>query len=229
MAILLTTVLAVCGCSTKIGGVPSAASGTGGTGGDAGSSPGAGGQFAPSDENEDPSDDIDGVEKIDYATGAAHTVGDQRVAYDQAPPFGGAHDGVWADCSGIVYDKPVRNENMVHSLEHGAVWLAYHPDEVTGDDLETLEALVDGKPFLMLSPYPNLGTPIALLSWGHRLTIDDPNDERIGQFIEALRQNQYVTPEPNGRCDSQGTGFDVEDPPPFDPSPPGPDALPVEN
>ena len=67
---------------------------------------------------------------IDYKA-AIHITADQRVAYNRYPPVGGPHDGTWANCNGIVYATAVRNENMVHTLEHGAVWITYNPDTIT--------------------------------------------------------------------------------------------------
>nr|WP_291416161.1 DUF3105 domain-containing protein [Actinophytocola sp.] len=186
-----------------------------------------GGDFTPSEDNEDPSKGIDGIEVVEYPAGK-HADPGQRVAYDKSPPFGGAHDQVWAECNGAVYDQPVRNEQMVHALEHGTVWVAYDPEAVEGDDLDALARRVDGEPFLMLSPYPGLDRPISLQSWGHQLKLDDAGDERIDQFIHALRANDYTTPEPGARCDAEGTGFDPSNPPPFEPGPPGPGAMPVD-
>jgi hypothetical protein len=117
---------------------------------------------------------------------------------------------------------------MVHALEHGAVWIAYDPETVRASDLEALAAKVDGQPYLMLSPYPNLDAPVSLQSWGHQLKLYEADDERIDQFITALRDNRYTTPEPGAPCGTSPDGFDVANPPPFDPSPPGPDAAPVE-
>jgi uncharacterized protein DUF3105 len=184
-------------------------------------------KYVPSDTKQDPSDQIPGVVKTEYK-GLQHVSATQRVAYDKSPPYGGPHDNVWADCSGIVYDKAVRTENMVHALEHGAVWIAYNPDKVKGDDLDALKKKVDGQQYLLMSPYPGLDKPISLQSWGHQLKVTKASDERIDDFITALRQNKYQNPEPNGRCDSQGTGFDVTNPPPFDPNPPGADAVKMD-
>ena len=39
------------------------------------------------------------------------------------PPVGGAHDPEWLECG--AYDAPVRDENAVHDLEHGTVWITY--------------------------------------------------------------------------------------------------------
>ncbi|MFE2752205.1 DUF3105 domain-containing protein [Actinosynnema sp. NPDC059335] len=182
-------------------------------------------QWTPSEENKDPSDKIEGVVKVEYSAGR-HVDATQRVAYDQSPPFGGPHDNVWADCTGTVYDKAVRNENMVHPLEHGAVWITYNPDQVTGDALEKLKSRAEGKPFTMLSPYPGLDKPISLQSWGHQLKLESADDERIDQFIQSLRRNQYTYPEVGAPCDS--TGFDVSNPPPFVAEAPGADAIPMD-
>ncbi len=155
--------------------------------------------------------------------------GTQRVAYDHAPPFGGPHDGVWATCTGVVYEDPIRSENAVHSLEHGAVWVTYDPEQVSGDSLATLEDKVDGVPYMMLSPYPGLETPISLQSWGRQLQLDDAQDERIDQFVAALRLNPNTYPEVGASCSTiPGSGFDPDNPPPFDPSEPGPDAVPMD-
>jgi hypothetical protein len=183
-------------------------------------------QWIVAEDNQDPSDNIEGVYKGDYP-GLKHVTAEQRVAYDRSPPVGGPHDGAWADCQGTVYPNAVRSENMVHALEHGAVWIAYNPDEVKGAALETLRGKVQGQPYMMLSPYPGLDQPISLQSWGHQLKLSDANDERIDQFIRSLRENRYQNPEPGGRCDAVPGAFDPANPPPFDPAPPGPDAVPM--
>lgn len=184
--------------------------------------------FAPSEDNPDPSTDIEGVVTEEYEAGA-HVLPHERVAYDQTPPFGGPHDGYWAACNGIVYPEPVRNENMVHSLEHGAVWIAYDPERIQGEDLEQLKLRVEGKPFTMMSPYPGLDSPISLQAWGRQLKVDSVTDERIDQFIAALRRNPNTYPEIGASCDALGPGmFDPDNPPPFNPDPPGPDAKPMD-
>ncbi|NMH98992.1 DUF3105 domain-containing protein [Pseudonocardia acidicola] len=176
--------------------------------------------FTPTAQNQDPSRQIQGVDVINYQ-GGQHVLPTDRVAYTHSPPFGGAHDGYWAACNGVVYPNPVRQENLVHSLEHGAVWIAYNPDQVTGAALTTLKAKVDGQPYTVISPYPGLDQPISLQSWGHQLKLSDANDIRIDQFITALRRNQYTYPEVGASCQALGPGqFDQDNPPPFVPTPP---------
>jgi hypothetical protein len=175
--------------------------------------------FTPTAENQDPSTKIPGVQVIQYA-GGQHVEPNQQVAYTHNPPFGGAHDFAWAACNGVVYPQAVRSENIVHSLEHGSVWIAYNPDQISGAALDTLAAKVENQPYMLMSPFPGLDQPISLQSWGHQLKLSDPNDPRIDQFIAALRVNQYQHPEPGARCDEIGPGtFSQSDPPPFAPAP----------
>lgn len=192
-------------------------------------------KWEPTSSNPDPTDNIEGVVKQNYPAGL-HVTEDQRVAYEQSPPLGGPHDQSWAVCSGVVYPNAVRTENLVHSLEHGAVWIAYQPDLPTAQ-VELLASKVRGQQYMVMSPYPGLDRPISLQSWGHQLKVDDATDERIGQFISATRLNarQGVYPdqpqatgypEVGAACDN--SYFDVENPPPFDASAPGPNAVPMD-
>jgi hypothetical protein len=184
--------------------------------------------FAPSASDPDPSKRIPGVITATY-TGSVHVLPTERVAYDHSPPFGGPHDQTWATCTGVVYPNAVRTENMVHALEHGAVWIAYNPQQISGDALNLLKVRADGKPFTMLSPYPGLDKPISLQSWGHQLKLDTADDARIDEFIAALRSNPNgVFPEVGASCDASPGLFDPDNPPPFDPTPPGKDAKPMD-
>ena len=172
-------------------------------------------KFTPSAENRDPSLQIAGIVTQQYA-GGQHVTPDKQVAYTHSPPFGGAHDGYWAACNGVVYPTAVRSENLVHSLEHGAVWIAYNPDQVSGDALSTLSKKVDGERYMVMSPYPGLDSPVSLQSWGHQLKVGDVADPRIDEFISSLKQNQYTHPEVGASCDATGPGaFDQDNPPPF--------------
>ena len=87
----------------------------------------------------------------------------------------------------------------MHSLEHGAVWIAYNPDQVVGDALETLRKKVDGERYMVMSPYPGLDAPVSLQSWGHQLKVGDVNDAlyvaALVLFIAALA----VGPRPYAR------------------------------
>ena len=190
-------------------------------------------EWVPSDDNKDPSLAIPGIVNQQYG-GGQHIEPNQQVAYTKSPPYGGAHDGYWAACNGVVYPNPVRTENLVHSLEHGAVWIAYNPDQVSGPALETLKSKVDGQPASVMSPYPGLSSPISLQSWGHQLAVQSADDERIDQFVRSLRLNRFTYPEVGASCDALGPGyFDQDNPPPFQPSPPSvrgeqPDRVPGE-
>ena len=183
-------------------------------------------KYTPTAQKKDPSDQIPGVTKKEYPAGL-HVAGTQRVAYDQTPPFGGPHDQAWANCMGIVYSKPIRVENAVHSLEHGAVWITYNPDKVDAAGIDTLKQKVVGKGYTLMSPFPGLQSAVSLQSWGHQLKLDSADDKRINQFITALRENSYgVYPEVGASCSNPT--FDAENPLPYDPAPPGPDAVPMD-
>lgn len=184
--------------------------------------------YVPSADNKDPSTNIDGI----YANAtkykqALHVQSTQRVDYDMYPPVGGPHDGFWAACNGVVYTKPVRDENMVHTLEHGAVWIAYNPDTIKAGDLDILTGLVQDQQFMVMSPYPTLTDhPISLQAWGHRLQVDSASDPRVQEFITSLRRNPYVYPEVGATCEQPS--FPTADPPAFDASPRGSDAIPLD-
>jgi hypothetical protein len=122
------------------------------------------------------------------------------ISYDTTPPTGGNHSQLWADCTGTVYTQPIANENAVHMLEHGAVWITYNAATLPAAQLATLQRLVAGVDHLALSPYPDLKAPVSLQAWGYQLFVDSANDPRIGRFIAALRYNPQTTPEYGATC-----------------------------
>lgn len=174
--------------------------------------------FVPSPSNPDPSRQIPGVQVVDFPN-RTHIKPGERVVYTFRPPIGGSHDRTWATCTGVVYERPVRSENVVHSLEHGAVWIAYDPRRVDGESRASLATRVDGRPYTLLSPVPDLDVPVALQSWGHQLKLDDPNDQRLDQFLTALRQNPNTHPEVGATCRVDADEFDPQNPPPYEAPP----------
>lgn len=122
----------------------------------------------------------------------SHTSGD--VDYPQSPPVGGEHAPVWLDCG--VYDEPVREENAVHDLEHGAVWISYRPD-LDRDDVATLADRLPQNG--IMAPYPGLGSPVVVTVWGRQLALTGANDPRLPMFIAAYGGGG-TAPEPFASC-----------------------------
>jgi hypothetical protein len=126
---------------------------------------------------------------------------DGPVTYAQTPPVGGPHNPVWQNCG--VYTEPIANENGVHSLEHGAVWITYQP-ELPADQVQELQRITRQSSYRLLSPYPGLPSPIVASAWGYQIKLDNPDDPRLMQFIQKYEQNP-LGPEPGAAC-SGGIG-----------------------
>ncbi len=129
------------------------------------------------------------------------------VSYDTSPPIGGDHSQVWGDCTGTVYAAAIANENAVHDLEHGAVWITYRPG-LAASQVASLAAMVTGQDHLLMSPYPGLKTLISLQAWGYQLTVDSASDPRIASFIKLFRASHATTPE----TDQSGAAISCSEP-----------------
>ena len=136
---------------------------------------------------------------------------DDDVDYPQTPPAGGPHAPVWLDCG--VYDEPVRDENAVHDLEHGTVWITHDPS-LSGRDLEELaEQLPDNG---IMSPREDLPSPVVVTVWGAQLALDGARDPRLRLFLEEYGDGHTApefgvtctggTPDPTGGVPVPGIG-----------------------
>ncbi|MET7272163.1 DUF3105 domain-containing protein [Streptomyces flaveolus] len=122
----------------------------------------------------------------------------KKVTYPVEPPVGGDHNQVWMNCDGDVYTKPLNNENAVHSLEHGAVWVTY-TDKAPKADVEKLAAKVKRTPYSLMSPDDKQKDPIVLSAWGHQRTVTGADDPNVDKFFEKFVQGEQ-TPEPGAAC-----------------------------
>ena len=161
---------------------------------------------------------------VDYKA-AIHITADQRVAYNRYPPVGGPHDGTWANCNGIVYATAVRTENMVHTLEHGAVWITYNPDTITPEDLATLTAPGAGPAVHHAVALPGAGLEDFAAGLGPS-TEGGLGLRRAGQAVHHRAAAEPLGV-PGDRRHLPAATFDVTNPPAFDPTPPGADAIPM--
>jgi hypothetical protein len=144
-----------------------------------------------------PDINIEGLQRFSVRQG--HTT--EPVIYEEVPPVGGIHNPAWQNCG--VYSQPVANENAVHSLEHGAVWITYQLD-LPADEVEKLETLTRQSAYRLLSPYPDLPSPIVISAWGYQLQLEQADDPRLLQFITSFEQSPRA-PEPGASC-SGGVG-----------------------
>jgi hypothetical protein len=119
------------------------------------------------------------------------------------PPVGGDHNPRFQNCG--IYTEPVDTGSAVHSMEHGAVWIAYHPD-LPAEDVTVLQGMVRGQSYLLLSPYPGLQSEVVATAWGVQLEPDSISDARLGEFID---RNRGGGPEPGAPC-TGGSGSPIQ-------------------
>ena len=147
-------------------------------------------QFAP---------DVEGVELTANILGGQHD-SNLRYEFGGLPPIGGAHNPSWQNCG--IYNTPVAPEYAIHSMEHGAVWITYHPD-LPAEQVALLEDAARGQSYMLVSPYPDQENDIVMTAWGAQLLLDDATDPRVEEFID--RYKGRLGPEQGASC-SNGIG-----------------------
>jgi hypothetical protein len=142
-----------------------------------------------------------GFDKVTSFSGLSRNHTQSAVHYPQTPPVGGDHNPVWQNCG--YYAQPIHNENAVHSMEHGTVWITYQPN-LPKAQVDQLAAIARSQTFVIVSPYTGLPAPVVASAWGKQEWLHSASDPKLAQFVSTYRQGPQ-TPEPGAPC-TGGTG-----------------------
>jgi len=130
----------------------------------------------------------------DEAPGGQHLNPGESANYGDRPATSGRHDPSTLGTSTKVFDEPVREENAVHTLEHGGI-LLYHRNDgsVPQETIDGLAGIARAERPVFVSPHANLeeGDGLAFAAWNTLMTC--PSDVPAGDavtiaegFVEAF-------------------------------------------
>lgn len=113
------------------------------------------------------------------------------IVYNSAPPTSGPHLGQVARWG--IHTEPVPNELQVHNLEDGGVMVQYNCEDCDELVSQLAEIVRRYHEHVILAPYPDMDSRIALTAWGRIDTFDEFDEGRIVTFIEAYAgQDHHV-------------------------------------
>ena len=131
---------------------------------------------------------------------AQHIEDETPITYAVSPPTLGDHRGAWAKWGEYSYLPPQR---WLHNMEHGGIVFLYDPC-VTDVMVNALRTFAHGVaddssgPFRwVMTPYPGLGSQVAVLAWGWAWMSECVDTAAMTTFIEAhYRQATEDVPHP---------------------------------
>lgn len=130
--------------------------------------------------------------------GQQHLKPGETISYnDPLPPTSGVHGPPvgWGD-----YTIPIPDENVIHDMEHGGVYISYNPDLVNEEDVEKLRGLFF-KPYsnsdfaptkVVMAPRSENEAAIVFSSWDRNQTYEVFDEE---QMINYYTTNVNKSPE----------------------------------
>lgn len=130
-------------------------------------------------------DEINGHAITGFGGAGVGKHSDQPVPPEMTPPVQGTHATTPAPCG--VHGSPVPDENLVHSLEHGAVALLFDPARATPEDIKELEAIAsDADENVVSAPYEGMEPVFAIASWGERMDLDELDVAAVNEYIDTF-------------------------------------------
>ena len=117
--------------------------------------------------------------------------------YNSNPPTSGWHwpqPAAWG-----TYDAELPDEQVIHNLEHGGVWIAYKvatasaglataaatPSQIGDDEINKLKEIASRFRKIILAPRSANDSAIAVASWGQLLKLDKLDEGQIVKFIKT--------------------------------------------
>lgn len=132
----------------------------------------------PKTEDRSVAYEIQGQEHV--APGSGHP------PYNSNPPSSGWHYPEPAAAG--FYERELPDEQVVHNLEHGQIWIAYRPG-IPDEAKRSLRGFAGG--WVVVSPRPANDADIALVAWGRvdawNLGGGELDEARIRDFITRYR------------------------------------------
>lgn len=119
---------------------------------------------------------------------------DQHPAYNSNPPTSGPH---WADpVRPGVFDKSQPDEGVVHSLEHGMIWISY-TSSIPDMAKEVLRKITRGHAGIVLTVRDANDADIALAGWGRldTFTVNQDGSVDEGRILDFIARYYDKGPE----------------------------------
>jgi hypothetical protein len=111
-------------------------------------------------------------------------VGQIHPDYNSNPPTSGWHYANWEKWG--VHTDPIPAGLQIHNLEHGGIMVQYNCPDGCPELVEQLKGIVDRyRAKVILAPYPDMDTRIALTAWTWIDQFDEFDEARIRAFIDT--------------------------------------------
>jgi hypothetical protein len=115
--------------------------------------------------------------------------GASHAAYNSTPPSSGPHYATPASWG--MKEAEIKDETMVHNLEHGGIAILYRPD-LPKDQIDKLKQIFDGLPVseqfnevkAILAPRSSNSAPIQLAAWTYTLDLQTADKAKITEFYK---------------------------------------------
>ncbi len=128
-------------------------------------------------------------QEIEIQTGSHIPEGQAHDPYNSNPPTSGPHYAQPANWG--VYTTVMTDEQVIHNLEHGGIWITYK--DLDQDSINRLDEIARrNSSSVVLSPRPTGEAKISIASWGRLDKLESVDQQRISDFIKA---NKNKSPE----------------------------------
>lgn len=125
-----------------------------------------------------------GVEQADK--GRKHVAAGAAKYGGPEPPTSGDHT---THIPWQAYDQEVPDENIIHNMEHGGVYISYQPD-LPADQIAKIKGLFS-KPFsnekftptkAVVAPRSTNGSPIIMSSWNRNMKFESFDEAKMMEY-----------------------------------------------
>jgi hypothetical protein len=116
--------------------------------------------------------------------GTTHLPMGTTVNYQTNPPTSGDH---YANpVSWGIYDEEVIDEAVIHSLEHGGIWISYQ--DLSKEEKAILTEIGQQNPqSTVISPRASNESKLVVVSWGKMMSLDTIDQDLTQKYIDTYK------------------------------------------